>query len=749
MFGNLEEDRKYIENKYHKTDEPFNPYTRMAYHGYAYDKTTGLCDGQIKEGLVLLSEENRDLPHPIAKAKAISYVLANTRIDVSEHDWFVGIYSWNRLIKHTTVHKWKEEVFCDILPETKQKMKDFNDSGAIAIWPDFDHVVPDWQAILHLGFSGIKKRAETYREWHIKNGTMTEDMASFFAGIDIEYSAILAVIDRMYQYALTKKHKKAQKIAACLKNIRDGAPANIYEAMQVMYLYFMISESVDYFQVRSLGNGLDSALYPFYKHDMETGTFTKAEMKEYLAYFLLQWSAIGNYWGQPFYMGGTNEDGSTKMNGLSYEIIDVYDKLNLYNPKIQIKVNGNIPEKFLRKVLDMVRNGKNSFVFCCEPGMIKAVMGYGATYSEALSMDIRGCYETGVRANEVSSTTGYVNALKAVEYVFSNGYDKGIQKTIGLKTGNTEDFNTFDGFYFAVLRQWKHLIENTISMANAYEPYLGVINPSSLYSATVEGCLKRGCDAYAGGVKFSTSSILNCGFASLVDAVMAVKTFVFDQREIAMADLKRALDANWQGYECLRQKIKNAPCKYGCGHDETDLFAESMARFFALSVNHRPNARGGFYKASMHSAMEFVWQGEKTFATPDGRKEKEEMSKNASPAPGMDKNGVTALINTVAKLKPDLYQESFCVDVMLHPSAVAGDEGLDIMQALIFTYLKSGGMAIQFNVLNAKTLLEAQKNPEKFKNLQVRVCGWNVLWNHLSKKEQDAYIERANNIGEG
>ena len=257
-------DRKFIENKYHKTDEPFNPYARMAYHGYGYDKSTGLEDEEIRDGLAKLYEKTKDLPHPVAKAYAVKYVLENTKIDINEHDFFVGFWSVNRLAKCITQDKWYEEVFDNILPGLKEKMHDMNESGAIAIWPDFDHVVPDWDSILKLGFSGLKKRAEEYKELHRNNNTLTAETEAFFDGIIIEYTAIIDLIDRLYKYALTKTHPKAKKVTECLYHIRDGAPQNIYEAMQVIYIYFMISECFDSYQVRSLGNGLDNTLYSFY-----------------------------------------------------------------------------------------------------------------------------------------------------------------------------------------------------------------------------------------------------------------------------------------------------------------------------------------------------------------------------------------------------------------------------------------------------------------------------------------------------
>ncbi len=741
-------DKPIIENKYHKADEPFDPYARMKYHGYDYDESTGLSDEDILSGLLELDKElsSAETPHPIAKARAIKYVLENTRIDINEHDYFVGFYSVNRLANTICLTKWEKEAYNGELYECKALMRKLRTSNSADVWPDFDHVIPDWQSIISLGFSGLRQRAAEYREIHRRNGTLTYEMDAHFEGIDIEYSAIIGIIDRMYKLAINQTHEKANAVAECLLHIRDGAPTNFYEALQTIYIYFMISESFDSYQVRSLGNGLDNTLYPFYIKDIESGKYSREEIKELLAYFLFQWSAIGNYWGQPFYMGGTNIDGSTKYNELSFDILSLYDELGIYNPKIQLKINKNTPDKILFKAFDMIRRGHNCFALCCEPAMIKAVMSYGASYEEALTMDISGCYETKVRANEASPISGYVNALKPIEYVFSNGYDKRLDCIFGVQTGELSEIKTFDDFYFAVLKQWESIIEKVISAADQFEKYLGYINPSLTYSATIEYSLKKGKDAYQDGAKFSNSAVLNCGMASLVDAVMAIKYFVYDTKEFTLTEFKAALDADWVGYEAMRAKVRHCPRKYGNGDPETDTYAEAMGAFFANKINNRPNARGGVYKACMHSAMQFIWQGEKTFATPDGRKCGDEMSKNGSPSVGMDTNGVTALINSVLKMKPYTYPESFCLDIMLHPSAVNGDEGLQIMKALLFTYMEGGGMTTQINVFNSDMLREAQKNPERYKNLQVRVCGWNVLWNNLSEKEQNAYIERSERI---
>ena len=739
-------DRYFIERKYHDPEKEFNAFDRMAYHGIGYMEESGLDEQGLLDGLKKLEKEISHLPHPIARAKAIKYVLENERVYINEHDYFVGLYSLKRLANSVTFSKWEAESRVLRNQELIKQADDFNNSGAVMIWTDYDHVVPDWKSLMELGLVGVRERAREYRKLHEQNGTLTEEMSAFFEGIEIEYSAIIDLLDRMHNIAKEQKFKKSSQIATCLKSLRDGKPTDFYEALQLIYIYFIISESIDSYQVRSLGNGLDNTLLPFYENDIASGKYTNDEIRNFLSYFLMQWSAIGNYWGQPFYMGGTNLDGNTKYNELSYMILDVYDELEIYNPKIQLKINENTPDEILNKAFDMIRHKNASIVFCCEPAMIKAVMGYGATYEEALNYDIRGCYETGVRANEVSSTSGYINAAKAVEYVFTNGFDYTINKQVGIKTGELSAFVSFEDFYFAFLKQWEYLIEQSMKITNDAERFLAFVNPSLMYSATIETSLKNGKDGYGGGVKFNNNAMLNCGFASAVDSLMAVKEFVFERQEITLTKLADALKADWKGNEILQLKVKKSPHKYGNNDNLTDTYASAMASYFANKVNNVPNSRGGVYKAIFHSALAFLWQGEKTGALPDGRCSGEELSKNASPVPGMDKKGVTALIESATKLIPSDYHESFNVDVMLHPSTVDGENGFNIFKGILMTYLKKGGQSIQFNIFNTDTLRDAQKNPEKYKNLQVRVCGWNTLWNNMSKKEQDAYILRAENI---
>jgi formate C-acetyltransferase len=345
--------------------------------------------------------------------------------------------------------------------------------------------------------------------------------------------------------------------------------------------------------------------------------------------------------------------------------------------------------------------------------------------------------------------SGVINVSKAISYVFDNGYDEIISKDVGLKTGDIASFKSFEEFYSAVIAQLTHIIDEAIGMARKYECYVAEVSPSVMLSATMKRALEKKVDAYAFGVKYPTSSLLYNAFATTVDSILAIKELVFDKGEATLLDFKNALDNNWEGYEWLREKALSAEHKYGINDPMADAYAEALHKWLSIYITGQKNSRGGVYKTGAPSTLHFILQGEKTKATPDGRRRGEELSKNSAPVIGMERRGVTAMINSALKTHPSLNSEAYVLDVMLHPSAVSGDDGLEAMYALVMSYMKRGGVSIQFNVFNAEMLRDAQKNPERYKNLQVRVSGWSVLWNNLSKAEQDAYIIRAEGLAKG
>jgi formate C-acetyltransferase len=744
-----EKDRSFIENKYHDTTKPFDPHQKFTYHGTVSEYSDGLDDKEMREAMDRFYEEGKGKDRALVKAMAFAFVLDNAKIHVSDKDYFPCIYNWGRPLDAPLIIKWIDELF-EGIEGLNEQICSYRDSGVADMWLDTCHVVPDWQDILALGFSGMLERVRGYHGKFKGENDLTPKEEAFFSSIEIEYEAILRLIDRIAEYARAHESEKSPLIVSALEAIRHRAPENTFEALMLMYVYFMCSESIDSYQVRSMGNGFDRALYKYYANDVESGRFTRAEIKSFIAYFFMQFSAIGNYWGQPLYLCSTDYDCKTDISTLTLDILDVFDSLDIYNPKIQIKVDEKTPKAVLAKALDIVRRGKSSFVFCCVPGMIKALMGcYGVTYEEARDCDISGCNEMHVRADEANMISGILNISKAVSYVFDNGYDEISGKQIGLKTGDVTKFESFEEFYSAVIAQLTHLIDQAIGMARKYEHHVADVNPAIMLSATMKRALEKKVDAYAFGIKYPTSSILYNAYATTVDSILAVKELVFDKKEATISDFKNALDRNWQGYEWLREKALRADRKYGINDEMADAYASALHRWISIYITGQKNSRGSVYKTGAPSTLHFISQGKSTKATPDGRRMGEELSKNSAPVIGMERRGVTAVINSAIKTVPSLNSEAYVLDVMLHPSAVKGDDGLDAMCALVTSYMKRDGVSIQFNVFNAEMLRDAQQNPEKYKNLQVRISGWSILWNDLSKEEQDSYIIRAEGLGNG
>lgn len=736
-------DREHIENKYHLRDQPFDGFRRMAYHGYAYDESTGLSDEQIHEGLARLTESMKGQPHPIIKAHAVAFVLDHTRIDVNAHDWFVGLWSWGRLPDKYTVNPWYEAVTENAVQAFgRNRRKELGQCGAATMPLDFDHTVPDYDSMLALGFPGLLQRLED--SWQT-TARPTKKQEIFYRAAKTEYEAILRLLDRLHALACTKTFPKAARIAACLDSLRKGAPGNTYEVLQLIYLYFMISESVEHYQVRSLGYGLDATVYPYYARDLETGSFTREELTEILAGFLLQFYAMGNYWGQPAYLAGTNPDGSTKVNDVSYLLLDIFDALQLNNPKLQIKISDSTPRDFLDKALEMVRGGMNNMVFVNEDTAVRAMMRSGATYEQALDCVIKGCYEYALKREAIAISYSTFSALKPVSLVFHNGMDLNTGIQVGIRTGDVTKIKTFEEFYRAYRAQFAAVIKDALAWLDLTEPCIHEVNPTTLFSVTIPRCVENLRCANDGGITNISNVWLN-GLGSAVDALMAVKELVFDRKVTTLAQLRAALEANWEGYEVLRLRALNCKHKYGNGDPVADSYANAIHQFFAQQFAGHRNPWGGHYEYELHSARSFVEMGSRTEATPDGRFAGQETSKNASPTPGADKKGVTALIRSATAMDLSLADSGACLDCMLHPSAVQGSDGLAALRAILKTYCDRGGASIHFNIFSSELLRAAQKDPEKYRNLQVRVCGWNTRWVDMSEKEQEAYILRAENI---
>ncbi len=725
-----QQDYEYIVNKYHEASNPFDGHNRFIRRDELFSSDSGLAPEMILVGIMDNDKQYESLPHPIRKARALEYVLKNTRISCDKRDIFPALNMIDRPLSKTIVKKWREEVFAEIIPDVEVQRRQLERNGIVTIWPDYDHNVPVWDRLFSLGFIGILEESE--REHASKSRTAEED--AFFEGIKITYEAILAFIDRLSAMATTPKMK------AALASIRRGAPQSFYEALLLSYLYFMISEHIDNLQVRSL-SGFDTSFYQFYQNDIKNG-ISEEEIRTDLAYYFLQFTAIGNYWNQPVYLGGENADGTTVINELSCLFLDVYDGMNIYNPKIQIKVSESTPKALLLKALDMIRRGRNSIVFVSDTTIRKALERTGASSEEARTCNITGCYEYSVQGS-YSAGMNYFNMLKPLEYTLHQGCDGVTGVFSGKESPDLSHYTTFETLYEEYKRQLLRVIDITVETVNGFEGYLSEINPLSLLSASFPSCLEKAKDAIGGGGSYNESYVLFGFLSDITDSLMMIRKYVYEKKELTLSELVAILDKNYEGEENLRRKLLADREKWCNNKERPDALAVDLVNFITENLCGRPNSRDGTWNCGFHVARMSYAQGKLTAASANGRKLGDELSKNISASMGQNREGATAAILSATKIDATTFTCDASLDLGLLPSAVKGEDGLEAMYGLLMTFCKRGGHALHINVFDADTLRDAQAHPEKYQDLQIRVCGWNVLWNNICKEEQDGFIRQA------
>lgn len=703
-------------------------YLRRKFRQDVTDRSTGLDVSALKEALkaIVAAGKTSGESWRVTKAKCFACLAEKQAIDVSPLDWFPAIACWNRWDRPITAlfGQRAQEVNARMLPEwVRKEWQGGNADGSWNMWQDFDHSVPDWRVIMSLGFPGMKARLEKY--------AVKDD--PFYDGLALAMDALLAGIDRFSAQARRRaeKSERLQKERACLERLRNGPPQTAYDMLMFVWLYFFYSEHLDAIQCRSLTE-LDVFLTPYYDADIAAGHTTEAEFREQLKHFLWQWGSISNYWNQPVGLGGTKKDGTTEFNHVSKILLEVVDECALTTPKFLVKVAPNTPDWAMDKMLDMARRHRSISFIGEEPAAKALKMWSGASDEDCRTMVVRGCYEFGLRDSVNGTSVGHVNFLKPIERLLAEAKDGRIAE------------ETFDGFKAEYCRRLAHTTERCRKVAFEFEKVLPEVNPANCMTLSTEFALKSRRDGFANGCpRGNNSSILAIGPGTAVDALLAVKELVYEKREMTLAELGKGMAVDWEGHEKLRNRMLRSKRKWGNNDPEANALGGELIDCFASQLNGFPNSRGGKFLASGHCARQFIELGMKTGATPDGRKAGEEMSKNLSPTMGADTEGVTALVNTLAASEVTKLPDDYPLDVMMHPSACAGLRGLEAMKAVVRIFHKNGGSVVQFTVFSPEELKDAQAHPEKYENLQVRVCGWNIRWNDLCKTEQDAYILRA------
>jgi len=725
IFGNFENDRISISTMY---TQPI------------WDANSGLIGEKLLEGCLAIEQETADRSRILAKAQMFKFLAENAQLDVRGEDFFPERFRHDRIIariRDRWIRALRKEELCEKLAEHQAQQDGFCYTGNL----DLGHCAPNWHTLMEMGFPGLLERTKAA---HARKDN-TEAQNLFYESSEIVLEASMTLINRLADAAEKTGSDKASLVASSLRSLTVGAPQTMLEALQLIMIYYNLQNHVEAENVRSLG-GLDRLLYPFYKKDIESGRFTDAQLRELLRYFFFKLYSMKIVANIPFYLGGRLADGSSGINEMSYIIVEEYSSLNINDPKIHIRWYDEMPESFVRAVLTSIRNGRNSFVFVNDNVIEQALVNIGEKPEDARNYIVIGCYEPCVQGKEIPCTcAGRVNMTKALLTVITGGLDADTGKMVGTVTADPDSYKTFDEFYAAVKQQIAAFLDGSMDLILAYEQYYPKVSQAPLLSSTFANCVETGRDAYDHGPEYCNSSVVAFSVATTADALVAVKHLVYDEKRLTLSELRDILAKNWEGHEQLHREVLRAMPKYGNGLEEPDTFAKEIVAFASEHVNGKPNGRGGVFRLGLFSIDYRIAFGEHTGATPDGRVNGEMLSKNMGAVTAMDKEGITAMIQSATTVDYTGVPDGTVLDVMLHSTATEGEAGMTAMYALIQTYMQKNGFAIQMNVLSPDVLRAAQADPQKYATLQVRLCGWNVYFVELSEVEQNDLIRQCEN----
>ena len=654
------------------------------------------------------------------KAEMIALILENAQLPVREDGYFVARFG-NLGIMEALRKQLRKEVCQEKAAQQTELACLLSATGSANPGVDNGHIGPDWDYLMARGVVGV---IEDLKLWRQKN----PGKEAYYDSCILVYEAVAAFLARWA--------KEARKIgnsfvAENLEELSVSAPKTLGQAMQLTLSIYRLTMDLDYCLVRSLG-GLDHLYAPFYDPEKE------AQQRALVRHFLMALNGQHAVANLPFYVG----DAEGNCNEFTFLLLEEYRALGLFDPKIHVMYHPQMDKKLVRFVLESIREGKSSFVFINAPVARASLEHIGISPRDAKRLTVYGCYEYAAEGTEIPCTCGaYVNMAKALELALNDGIDPISGQRVGPATGT--EFLSFEALLAAVKTQLEHLLERTMEVLAAYDGLMGDINPSLFMSPTYESSRASGLELYHGGAKYNNTSLPGVGLATLVDSLMAIRQVVFEKAMVTLEELKEILKNNWEGQQRLRSFCKGACKKYGNNDPEADGLAVELVDLAANMVNGRENGRGGVFRWGQFSVNIRDSFGQKTGATADGRLAGQPLSKNVAASIGADKKGVTALLSSVLKLKADRIPDGVVADVVLHHSAVKGEAGMAAFEGLLTTFMAGGGGSVHFNVLSPEVLRKAQADPEKYQNLQIRLCGWNVRFVTLSKREQDEFILQA------
>ena len=560
---------------------------------------------------------------------------------------------------------------------------------------------------------------------------------------------------RLAETAPEPRKSELLQIAETCDWVPAHAPRTFREALQ-MYWFCHLGVITELNTWDSYCPGhLDQHLTPFYEKELAEGTLTRDQAKELLESF---WVKFNNQPAPPkvgitlkesgtytdfcnINIGGVKKDGSDAVSDVSYLFLDVIKDMRLLQPSTNVQVSCKNPDKFVIEAARVIREGMGfPSVFNTE-SIIEELLRTGKSIEDARCGGTSGCVEVGAFGKEAYILTGYFNMVKVLEVTLHNGIDPQTGKQIGLQTGDPRDFKTMDDLMEAVKKQVAYFLDVDIRGNNLIEVLYAKYMPAPFLSVLTDDCIAKGRDYNNGGARYNSRYIQFVGLGSITDCLSSIKKHIYDDQTMTMDHMLEVLDADFEGYEKERQIFLNKTPKYGNDDDAADSLIMTMFEIIYALTNDRPTMCGGRYRVEMLPTTCHVYFGSVCGATPDGRKAHVALSEGISPVQGADKKGPTAVIKSAAKLDHQRTGGTL-LNQKFTPSVLAGERGLEGLKDLIRAYFRMGGHHIQFNVVDSNMLRDAQKHPENYSDLIVRVAGYSDYWNNLTEALQDEIILR-------
>jgi pyruvate-formate lyase len=734
LWGTFEANREHLFAQFQ--DTPWRP-------------ETGLAPSDLRAAVEAAVARHAHRPRVIQKAHAFRVVLTQGRIAIDPLDWFADKLAHEGLVRGLS-EKWLEEAVAGPLAETAgwlHRAYAMGQAGGPRGGLDRGHIAPGWDTMLAAGLGALLARARAERA-RLGSDASAEQLA-FYEAVEIVYTATFALARRFAALAKSlareqpEHAERLRAVAEACAWVPEHRPRTFHEALQFVWLMHELIE-MEGENVRSMGQ-FDRSLAPFYEADIAAGRLTRDQARELIQFFWFKYYSRtrGEHNGKNFCFAGQAADGSELTSDLTYVALEAYERLRTPDPKLSVRVLPTTPPALLRRVADLVRRGHNSFVIINDVPAVEALARLGIPVEHArLHLPI-GCYEPAVEGYEVGCTMNLtVNLAKGMELALSQGRDVLSGEPIGVETADPGEFASFERVWEAYTAQMDAFLTRAAASIAAAERRWPEINPSPLVAATIADCLARGRDVGQGGPRYNSVGFVGAGLANAADSLLAIEQAVFRDGRFTMAQIVDAVSRNFQDAEPMRQYLLNRVPKWGNNDPAADAMARRVADWYCDKVESFTNGRGGRCRPSLFS-LEFAYRGGlRTGALPDGRRAGESLAPGMGAGYGRDRNGVSALIASVAKIDGNRLPNGAVLDVTLHPTAVAGDDGLEALVALIRTFFAKGGYALQFNVYDVATLRDAQVHPERYATMQIRVTGWSVYFTTLTREEQELFIAR-------